>query len=175
MEIMWKHFKNVKIATFEASEEEEECETMQKLTAKKEKKRNYWSGERKFVKAGFVIFHIKLVVQETLWEMKRNQSFFRSLKNKEIFIDRQYLDTVDIVKVGGLLYSHCKYTNIIGAINELNERINENFGADVVYLQLVPHSLFVGNGRSKIQTRLLAVECCSSDGDEVKRRLRECL
>ena len=99
MEIMWKHFKNVKIATFEASAEGEECDTMQQLVAKKEKKRNYWLGDRKFVKAGFVIFHIKLVVQESLWEMKRNQGFFRTLKSKEIFIDRQYLDSVDIVKV----------------------------------------------------------------------------
>ena len=80
------------------------------------------------------------------------------LKSKYIFIDRQYLYSVDIVKVGGFLYSHCKHTNIIGAINELNERINENTPEDAVYLQLVPHSLFVGNGRMRIQTRLLAVE-----------------
>ena len=44
-----------------------------------------------------------------------------------------------------------------------------------MYLQLVPHSLFVGNGKQQVQTRLLSVECCNNDCEEVKTRLRECL
>ena len=62
MDIFWKCFEDVKIATFDENVEGDDCATKKDFMEQKEKKRNYWAGDMKFVKAGFAISYIKIVV-----------------------------------------------------------------------------------------------------------------
>ena len=100
--------------------------------------------------------HIKICVNQSLDEMKRNTGFFRSLKNRDIFIDRQLIDSVDIVKVGGLLYSHCKLTNVLEAVNDLNHRINEGYGEDEQDHNVVSHVGAVQSGQLTVVLRIFS-------------------
>ena len=85
MEYFWKYFDDVKISTFDASVRGRDCGYKESFHNQKENKRNYWDGERKFGKAGFIMCHIKICVKQSLDEMKRNPGFFRSLKKQRYF------------------------------------------------------------------------------------------
>ena len=86
----------------------------------------YMGGCRFHQKSKFVTFHFKMVTKMTLRSMKRDNEFLRRVMNKGEFLDAQWLHTTDIVIVGGLLYSHPKYTNAREAGLYLNEAINRD-------------------------------------------------
>ena len=114
--------------------------------------------------------NFRISAEVPLWKIKIIPNVRNYLNQFNIYLDQTYLSTIDNVKVGGLVLSHCQWTRRDVATNELNIRINENEDVKTP-IQLAPHSMWNGKNLKKISTKLLAVECAKDHIDLVKHRM----
>ena len=87
-----------------------------------------------------------------------------------VFLDQMYLKSSDTVKLGGFIMSHCQYTRKDQAMEEINSRLNQDECLSLE-IQLSPHYYWHGSGVNKVSTRLLALECASTDTKEIRERI----
>ena len=163
--------QNVELLPFSDDDIGQGIKKIEDLRRKKKLWERFAKGCKHVQKTSFVTLHIKVDMKSTLLELKRKADFFCTLRQNSVFLEQQLINSVDPIRVGGLLYSHPKFTDGIQAMYHINKGLNE--GSDKpVKIQLAAHMMYVGSKGSKVFTRLLAVECDRRWGAEVKKRLQ---
>ena len=162
---------NIELVSFEENDFGRGIQSFDELLKYKTSWKKFAAGYHFNNKTGFIFIHVKVEMSESLYKMKRNGSFFRELKERSMFLDRQWINTVFPVRFAGLLYSHYKYTDVIQAMYHINSGIDENQEKEI-QVQVVPHIMFVGKRQDKHFTKLMALECDRDDLEAAKKRLQ---
>ena len=163
--------QNVELLPFSDDDIRQGIKKIEELRREKKLWERFAKGYKYVQKTLFVTFHIKVDMKITLLELKRKADFFRTLRQNSVFLEQQLINSVDPTRVGGLLYSHPKFTDGIQAMYHINKGLNERSDKSVK-IQLATHMMYGGSKGSKVFTRLLAVECDRRCGEEVKKRLQ---
>jgi len=123
------------------------------------------------VNRGNTLFmRFKIQANMPLSKIKTLKGVMSFLERCTIYLESTQLKTVDNVKIGGLLMSHCQYTCKDQANEEVSDRIND--GEEVkLAIELSPHSFWYGSGGNKVSTRLLAIECSRENSNVVRERI----
>jgi len=119
---------------------------------------------------GWLFMRFKIRSDTPLWQLKQNKGIRAILDRSGIFLDQMYLTSVDNLKIGGFLMSHCQYTRREQANKEINDWINMDESENMA-IQLTPHLYWHGTGGNKVSTRLLAIECSRENGNEIRERI----
>jgi len=121
-------------------------------------------------KRNTLFMKFKITSNMSLYKLKKEKGIMNFLERCSIYLDQMYLKSSDTVKMGGFILSHCQYTRIEQAMEEMNARLNQDESLPIE-IQLSPHHYWQGTGGNRVSTRVLAIECARTDTNEVRERI----